>query len=348
MNENDFSSYLVNIQKQFFSGVPVTEISLKDICFEITEENEAKLIDGTVNHPIILKYPVKYSYQTIFLKKLLSILESGSTSSEIADTIYEHYVRVLNSKSDVYYKHYYLNHNDIITLEENPNLISDGTTGLCTWQASLHLAEWCIQNNHLFDSKNIFELGSGVGLLGIVLSKKTTAKEIWLSDCHSQVLNKLCKNIKLNTTDYKIIDEIDLEQFDLLKSGRTLLKAVSDGVEGQKTFGVKLFDWVDVSTPGLFSDLFCDYVLAADVVYDSSVFEHLLRNAETLKSFLKTIEQTESLHYRKLDCVKPKVLFWNQDTPIELYAVYSRRRIFIDYGVPRNDTKRNYYGGHLI
>lgn len=42
-----------------------------------------------------------------------------------------------------------------MSLEENVAMISDGTTGLVTWEAALYLAEWALQNTHIFTGKYV-------------------------------------------------------------------------------------------------------------------------------------------------------------------------------------------------
>lgn len=37
-----------------------------------------------------------------------------------------------------------------VSLLENVALISEGTTGLVTWEAALHLAEWALDRRQLF------------------------------------------------------------------------------------------------------------------------------------------------------------------------------------------------------
>lgn len=92
----------------------------------------------------MIKYPINRTYQSNFLKKLLSELERNDTGF-VYDIIYEHLARVLNSvnlnsdgsDSGFLYKHYLLEKGEIITLEESAHYISQGTTGLTTWVVSL-------------------------------------------------------------------------------------------------------------------------------------------------------------------------------------------------------------------
>lgn len=42
-----------------------------------------------------------------------------------------------------------------MSLEENVAMISEGTTGLVTWEAALYLAEWALENTHVFTGKYV-------------------------------------------------------------------------------------------------------------------------------------------------------------------------------------------------
>ena len=68
-------------------------------------------------------------------------------------------------------------------------LLTDGTTGLCSWPAAWCLAEFAFRNEKFFESKSILELGAGIGLGGIVLaSSLNIQKPLYLTDVHSEVL----------------------------------------------------------------------------------------------------------------------------------------------------------------
>ncbi|XP_051572228.1 protein-lysine N-methyltransferase EEF2KMT-like, partial [Myxocyprinus asiaticus] len=71
-------------------------------------------------------------------------------------------------------------------------LISEGTTGLVTWwEVALYLAEWALENPHIFKNKTVLELGSRVGLTGIVVCRTSSLNKYIFSDCHQTVLQRL-------------------------------------------------------------------------------------------------------------------------------------------------------------
>jgi protein-lysine N-methyltransferase EEF2KMT len=80
-------------------------------------------------------------------------------------------------------------------ISEQPFLIvSGGTTGLRTWEASFLLSEWVL--NQEVEGMNILELGAGTGLVGILAAKK--GAHVMLTDGSEVVVSKLEDNLKLN------------------------------------------------------------------------------------------------------------------------------------------------------
>jgi len=67
-------------------------------------------------------------------------------------------------------------------------------TGQVVWPATEVLCSYIIQNPHIFDNKAILELGSGVGICGILASH--FAKLCVVTDNNEIVLDLLSKNIQ--------------------------------------------------------------------------------------------------------------------------------------------------------
>lgn len=92
----------------------------------------------------------------------------------------------------------------VLSLEEG-KAISQGTTGLKTWEASLRLAAYLVQHPHHCTSKmRIVELGSGAGFLGLVCARLVRAdggqmSNIYLTDLDGQVLERLQDSVHLST-----------------------------------------------------------------------------------------------------------------------------------------------------
>ncbi|XP_060527707.1 protein-lysine N-methyltransferase EEF2KMT [Cylas formicarius] len=297
------SETILNIVKQFLTAIPLKQFVWIDQ--ELSLQNQRELLNLTLNSSLILELPINVEYQKGFLKSLLKKLEDENV--EILDDLYIAYGRLVSTPPQhEYFKHYLIGSvNNIISLKENINLISDGTTGLRTWQASLALSEWCLKNKLSLENKNILELGSGVGLTGLVLILKCFPKKVYFSDCHKAVLKALCDNINLN----------------LLRNGSTFVvnsqlfeNCLLDQIVGNYTeVRVLNLPWEEVDSEWCKKIGQLDYIVAADIVYDIELFKPLFRalvlltkfchvpelifacterNASTLKHFLEVINET--------------------------------------------------------
>lgn len=86
------------------------------------------------------------------------------------------------------------------------------------FQASKALSQWAINNNNIFNNKIIFELGSGIGLAGIIITLFCTPKKFIFSDCHPKVLEMLQTNVSLNMHLYgKRFMKLPLREKELLQ-----------------------------------------------------------------------------------------------------------------------------------
>ena len=80
------------------------------------------------------------------------------------------------------------------------NVLGHGTTGLVSWQGAVLLSNWADTFQDLLKGKDVLELGSGLGLFGMTLAKKSVARSVTFTACHHKVLNFLSLNAKLNFT----------------------------------------------------------------------------------------------------------------------------------------------------
>ncbi|XP_054699329.1 protein-lysine N-methyltransferase EEF2KMT isoform X2 [Grus americana] len=165
-----------------------------------TSAGSALLVDilhKTLLHPLCVKYPPATKYRRCFLTELIKKHES--TAAEPLDELYDTLADLLNEEESTRcYKNYLLPTGDAVTLSESVAIISGGTTGLITWDAALHLAEWAVGNAAIFSNRTVLELGSGIGFTGIAICKTCNPKTYVFSDCHPCVLKQLAENIRLN------------------------------------------------------------------------------------------------------------------------------------------------------
>ncbi|XP_031352406.1 protein-lysine N-methyltransferase EEF2KMT isoform X2 [Photinus pyralis] len=306
MCNKDVISELKYVQKQFLCAVPIPKINWKNIFDVFNCELQENLVSRTVNLSLVLEYPIQISYQKSFLKHLINRLErKGLTPS---DCLYDAFGRVVAlGDAGPYFRHYFLENGKIISLKENSSFISEGTTGLCSWQASLALSEWCLGNEEFLKGQAVVELGSGVGLTGLTVAL-CQAKQVFLTDGHPSVLKVLEDNVRLNSG--LIPTDTDVQVLSL--------------------------PWENIDTNRNLPSV--DILLAADVVYDSSVFPCLLnailhffkfgtktlviacteRNPTTLKQFLLLLESNHII-YEELKNYSQHNFLWSTESPIKIF-----------------------------
>ncbi|XP_046856374.1 protein-lysine N-methyltransferase EEF2KMT-like isoform X2 [Xenia sp. Carnegie-2017] len=85
-----------------------------------------------------------------------------------------------------------------VTLGESSDFVSQGTTGLNTWQAGIYMSNWLIENTSLIQGKSILELGCGVGLSGLTALHYCRPKSYTFTDCNPKVLAKIKENLQIN------------------------------------------------------------------------------------------------------------------------------------------------------
>ncbi|XP_068141116.1 protein-lysine N-methyltransferase EEF2KMT [Drosophila tropicalis] len=285
------------LTQQFLCCYPVNKMdwSLLQLPMDLTEQKA--VLDATCKHRLNRKYPVRWSYQEAFLKKLLLLLKDHE---EVHDALFNALlVDEPETISPYAYKHYIVQPGVQIMLKESISFVSEGTTGLCTWEASLALADYLLEHRDLVKDKNILELGAGAGMLGIMLKQPLLdlgTRRVTMTDGSPSCVRLMRHNIRINFPNAKSNDDIEIPQ-----CGQLLWETVEE-------FGCQYDDAINL-------------LLAADVVYDNSQFDSLLktfeffylksnsklhillastvRNIETLQKFT---EQLELYNYQVTPC----------------------------------------------
>ncbi|XP_030814012.1 protein-lysine N-methyltransferase EEF2KMT [Camarhynchus parvulus] len=270
----------LRFQRRFLAARPLRSLPWPELEQSLRTAPDAALLADilhkTVLHPLCVKYPPSAKYRRCFLTELIKKLES--TAAEPLDELYEALADVLKEEEESThcYKNYLLPSGDCVSLCESTALISGGTTGLLTWEAALHLAQWALQNPSLFRGRTILELGSGIGFTGIAICKSCQPRTFIFSDCHPRVLRQLGENLQLNglTPEPDVTWSIQTE---------------SQGQEGEgQSFQtpkviVAELDWGSVTEKQLLA-LRADVVIAADVVYDPEIILALIGMLQKLST----------------------------------------------------------------
>ncbi|KAJ3285536.1 Protein fam86a [Blyttiomyces sp. JEL0837] len=175
--------------------------------------------------------------------------------------------------------------NSWLTIREQTDTISNGTTGLRTWPAGIQLIEHFLSNRNLIHDRSIVELGSGVGLLGLACGR-IGCKRVEMTDCHEMVLDRLTENVGLNFGN-------------------------NNEDDAKKTGGVYVsnLDWETVTDEeidefGRRTDV--DVVFAADVAYDPVLIAPLVRVIHGLLSRSRSLSRTtfsNDSHVQPKSCV---------------------------------------------
>lgn len=218
---------------------------------EIESDKSCELISDilkqTCLHPLCKKHPPAVKYRRLFLTELIKKHEA--TESEPLDELYDALGDVLGTEEGTEcYKSYLLPCGDAISLLESVAVISEGTTGLVTWEAALYLAEWALDNQQLFNGRTVLELGSGVGLTGITVCRTCAPSRYVFSDCHPSVLQRLKDNVQLNGLASQTSPSVCVEEL----------------------------DWATVTEEQL-REIGANAVIATDVVYDPDIIGCLVK-----------------------------------------------------------------------
>ncbi|CAL5400612.1 unnamed protein product [Camellia sinensis] len=214
-------------------------------------------------------------YLKSFLKKL--IVEVESQGLEVLDELYERFAFCMTSLKDDYsakantriVKCISFLFPDgcsdlpscpktrklVVPLQCSLNML-EGDTGCSIWPSSLFLSEFILSHPELFSNKSCFEVGSGVGLVGICLAH-IKASKVMLSDGDLSSLANMKLNLELNHLSVRTdLSERTIEDPDLVKCIH---------LPWESAVGSEL------------RDLLPDIILGADVMYDPLCLPHLVR-----------------------------------------------------------------------
>lgn len=148
------------------------------------------------------------------------------------------------------------------------------------WEAGATLAEYLLHDPCLVKGKRVVELGSGVGLTGLVAVGCCGASSVRLTDYTDASLDNLRHNVSMNRAWLNEQCKGEVVQEENISAGYLDWNAYGDDTNRQPEARLPLDDRVLPSCKALSE---ADILLAADVAYDSSVIGCL---AQTIRMFL--------------------------------------------------------------
>ncbi|KAF8762654.1 hypothetical protein HU200_009182 [Digitaria exilis] len=264
---------LLHLKLAFLAGEPpacVLALARKAGGGSITPHVQNFLLENCTNTNVDGRQ--SSTYATTIFKRIISEVELSS--DVVIDGLYEEFAQrmlskakdsLLNRTDHIYKEISFLSstHDDVSSrlisavarLSCSSNML-EGDTGCSLWPSSLFLSEFILSYPKIFSTKCCFELGSGVGLVGICLNYVGASKVI-LTDGDTSTLNNMKENMELNN--------LCIEQED-----SKVLKESKNKVE------CKYLSWEEVAESDL-SGYQPDIILGADIIYDPVCVPHLVR-----------------------------------------------------------------------
>lgn len=202
--------------------------------------------------------------------------------------------------------------NPTITLLESRSLISAaGTTGLRTWEASLHLGQYLCVDPAIVRDRRVLELGAGTGYLSILCTKYLGAIHVVASDGSDDVINNLPDSLFIN------------------------------GLQGSDRIAPMDLKWghalVGTEEPAWNGGREIDVVLGADITYDKALIPPLVGTLEELADLFPEVQILISATER------------NRDTFRHFLDVCQRSAFtveLVDFPVPKPEEQIGpFYGG---
>ncbi|KAK2640539.1 hypothetical protein Ddye_028334 [Dipteronia dyeriana] len=261
-------------------------VSLAKVCGggSITEKVQRFIWDHCINEAARKGHA---PYLKCFLKKLIN--ENESNCSEVLDELYEQYAYLMTSmksfKGNARVRKYitFLFPDGCLYLPSCPksrklmfplqcslNML-EGDTGCSIWPSSLFLSEFILSFPDIFSNKSCFEVGSGVGLVGICLAH-VKASKVKLTDGDLSTLANLRLNLELN----QLITKTDAPE------------KLSEDQNVVKCFHLP---WESASESEIHAFM-PEIILAADVIYNPECFPHLVRVLANLMNQRKSCSQS--------------------------------------------------------
>ncbi|KAN0036725.1 hypothetical protein ACTFIV_002032 [Dictyostelium citrinum] len=290
-NENSFIFRMKVLYNQMIH-IPVMLNTLK-IEFPLFFENDTT---NLIHLPMSLQEQIDSSilidinkptrgYCSKYIKMLTQTLER--LDKEVNESILEKFLEIISpipklqdddddgkeDNTEYCWKSYYVQDKWISLKNENAyNLV-----GMTTWGAAYQLSDFILSNQNLFIDQKILELGSGTGLVGIILDFIKPLKKVILTDYSPKVLKNLKFNMEFNNIEIQdfINDDDDNDDNDIGDN----VKINNVNKDNEIINVVRVLDWEieDLNILNNYSGLNdSNIILGADIVYEPSLCKYLV------------------------------------------------------------------------
>ncbi|KAJ3380575.1 hypothetical protein HDU92_005889 [Lobulomyces angularis] len=318
--------------KQIFDALTLKVIMCKRFSFWKLQEN---LINELLNDELYTRFPTSNYYKKQFFKQFINFIEEHKEEvhESILSTLMDN-LNAIETFADIapsfktyqipLRNNFFKDYDEIlITIKENHNFISGGTTGLKPWVATYPMIQY-FHENFTFETGtnfNVLELGSGTGLLGIYLS--FLGMNVMLTDFDDSVLLRLKENTRCNEKNIL---------------SRNLKVPKVKKLNWKKTFKFsksKVLDYLN------FEKL--DLIICTDVAYDDTNFNDL---TDTLKVLMENGDMSSKENETKLlicSCIR------KQETHKTFLEFFERKSLNVQ--VVEFDLNKNFifeWFGHSI
>jgi predicted nicotinamide N-methyase len=162
-----------------------------------------------------------------------------------------------------------------VYLNEQTLFIANGEEGLHLWEASVVMSRYINKYAELFENKQVLELGSGCGLVGLAALLYTNCQHLVFSDYQDSILDNLIKNIQLNKLNH---EHIINKNFEFSRDEKIISHCVSC-LPGR--YSILKLDWRDYLK---YKTENYDFLLGSELIYAGGHIEELVKLMRNLLS----------------------------------------------------------------
>lgn len=250
-----------------------------------------------------------------------------------------------------------------ITIPEESAFVSEGTTGLQTWEASLRLGAHLLahQTSLLPRGSRVLELGAGAGFLASLCTqvlKSAGGGRVVATDVAPNVLTRLAEARRINSYTPAEMEVDAFDFFDALPPSSTNLSTQTDK-HSEESLGPHILSKI-LEPPDeglqLLQALKPTLILAADVVFDPAILPALVHtlhaalqisidasgsNTPSPRALVASTQRNEATYTRFLDHLTDAGLAYEPVT-LSPYPALSLPTRWIEGHANNNDTTFEY------